>query len=61
MKTRKSVISVAVEENIYEKLKMIAKNDRRSLSSLLRIILEDYITMNVEETKKDKMFEWRWW
>ena len=59
MKTRKSVISVAVEENIYEKLKMIAKNDRRSLSSLLRIILEDYITMNVEETKKDKMFEWR--
>lgn len=43
--------SVVLEKDIYEKIKAIAKSDRRSVSNLMGIWLEDRLKIENEKVK----------
>jgi predicted DNA-binding ribbon-helix-helix protein len=45
--------SVVLEKDIYEKIKAIAKSDRRSVSNLMGIWLEDRLKIENEKVKRD--------
>lgn len=48
----KTVIQTYLANETYAKLKKLADNDKRSLSSFVRILLEDYVNI-VKETTHD--------
>ena len=52
MKPLKDKISITIDSDILEKIKLEAENDDRSLSQYINIILKDHIK-NIESTKKD--------
>ena len=43
MKTDKVGYSLRIEKDLYERAAAIAARDKRTLSSLIRILLEDYV------------------
>ena len=44
----KTVIQTYLANETYAKLKKLADNDKRSLSSFVRILLEDYVSKHSE-------------
>ena len=44
----KTVIQTYLPNETYAKLKQLADNDKRSLSSFVRILLEDYVSKHYE-------------
>lgn len=51
--TRQVNASVVLEKDIYEKIKELAKKDRRSVSNLMSIWLEDRLHTEKEDKKLD--------
>ena len=49
--TRQVNASVVLEKDIYEKIKKLAKKDRRSVSNLMSIWLEDRLKLENEKVK----------
>ena len=49
MKPLKIRTSITLDEDIYEKIKMLAENDDRSLSSYINLLLREHIEI---KTKK---------
>ena len=49
MKPLKIRTSITLDEDIYEKIKMLAENDDRSLSSYINLLLREHIE---SKTKK---------
>ncbi|ENZ70837.1 hypothetical protein [Enterocloster bolteae] len=43
MPTKKPKVQIILDENIYQKLKDIAEQDKRSISQMGSIIIENYI------------------
>ena len=52
MKPLKDKISITIDSDILEKIKIEAENDDRSLSQYINIVLKDHIK-NIESSKKD--------
>ncbi len=50
MKPLKEKISITIDSDILETLRILAENDDRSLSQYINIILKVYITNNVSNS-----------
>lgn len=52
MKPLKEKISITVDGDVLEKLKILAENDDRSLSQYINMVLKFHIAKNDEQNKK---------
>ena len=51
MKPLKEKISITIDCDVVEKLRVLAENDDRSLSQYINIILKSYINKNTSNSK----------
>ena len=53
MKPLKVKASITLDEDVYEKAKLLAEEDDRSLSSYINLLLREHIRALEEEKKQD--------
>lgn len=52
MKPLKAKVSITLDSDIIEKVKILAENDDRSFSQYINIILKEHLKENMDEDKK---------